>query len=228
MLISYFAVSAMAATTDFSATLAGLDAAQLKRLAAIQNSLRRTQFLSARHLAQQLLQLSQTSSVLSQHENGRPWAPAWSHTMGLSWSHGAQFCAAALGQGRVGIDIETMRPRKQCLSIAERYFDPRETAWLASLAADQQQQAFFMLWVAKEALLKALGTGIVGGLARFVLLNTSTGWCCETSDALDWFVSVWQIRPNVILALASDTPQQWQYPAVMQVDHQDWQLILKI
>jgi len=226
--MSYFAISAMAARTDFSATLAGLDAAQLKRLAAIQNPLRRTQFLSARHLAQQLLQLSQTSSVLSQHENGRPWAPAWPHAMGLSWSHGAQFCAAALGQGRVGIDIEIMRPRKQYLSIAERYFDPRETAWLTSLAVDQQQQAFFMLWVAKEALLKALGTGIVGGLARFVLLNTSTGWCCETPDGLDWSVNIWQIRPNVILALASDTPQVWQCPTAFQTDRQDWQLILRI
>ena len=224
MLASNFGVSMIKEVANYSTTLACLDPAQQTRLAAIQNPQRRAQFLSARHLAQQLLQTSRTDSLLSQHENGRPFAPAWPHPAGLSWSHGAQYCAAALGQGRVGIDIETIRPCKQLMSIVKQYFDPREAAWLTSLGTEQQHLAFYTLWVAKEALLKALGTGIVGGLERFVLLKTAVGWCCETPDLLGWNLSIWAVRPNVLLALASDVQQAWH----CQADNKDWQLILKI
>ncbi|MGL4996079.1 MAG: 4'-phosphopantetheinyl transferase family protein [Deefgea sp.] len=224
MLASYFGVSPVTESSDFAATLAYLDAAQLSRLAAIQNPQRRAQFLSARQLVLQLLSTSQTVSKLSQHDNGRPWALAWPHVDGVSWSHGAQYCAAALGQGRVGIDIETIRPRKQLLAIAESYFELRETAWLASLSGDQQLRAFYTLWVAKEALLKALGTGLVGGLQRFVLLKTETGWCCESPDLCEWSLRVWEVSPNVLLALASDVQQEW----ICQTEDNDWQLIMAI
>ncbi len=224
MLASYFGVAEIVQSANFSVTLASLDSAQLQRLSAIQNPQRRAQFLSARHLAQQLLQTSQTDSTLSQHDNGRPWAPAWLHADGLSWSHGAQYCAAALGQGRVGIDIEVIGPRRQLMEIAKNYFDPRETAWLASLAEDEQLQAFFTLWVAKEALLKAFGTGLVGGLQRFVLLKTDAGWCCETSDGYEWNLSIWEVSPNVLLALASDVNQEW----ICHGEQQSWRLVLKV
>nr|WP_314899743.1 4'-phosphopantetheinyl transferase superfamily protein [uncultured Deefgea sp.] len=224
MLASYFGLAQISPSADFSATLACLDPFQQQRLDAIQNPQRRAQFLSARQLAQQLLKTSQTESTLSQHDNGRPWAPAWSHPAGLSWSHGAQFCAAALGHGRVGIDIETIRPRKQLMAIAESYFDSRESAWLASLAGEAQLRAFFMLWVAKEALLKAFGTGLVGGLQRFVLRQTDAGWCCDSPEDFDWSLSIWEVSPNVLLALASDVKQEW----ICHGEQQPWQLILKV
>ena len=201
-----------------------LDPMQLERLASIVNSSRREQFLSARALAQQLLRAEQVDAVLSQHENGRPFAPAWPHAEGLSWSHGAKWCAAALGRGRVGIDVETMRQRKQLGSIAEQYFDPREHAWLVAQPESVQLLAFYTLWVAKEALLKALGTGLVGGLARFVLLQDESGWRCEHPDLAPWSVQVWQPQADVLLALASDTPQTWR----SLVDTQNWQNILQI
>lgn len=221
---SYFGVSTIEADVDFSLTSASLDASQQARLSAIQNPQRRQQFLSARHLALQLLQSAQVDSMLSQSAEGRPVASAWPFSQGLSWSHGRQFCAAALGQGRVGIDIESIRPRQQCMAIAQQYFDPRETAWLASLPSDLQTKAFFTLWVAKEALLKALGTGIVGGLARFVLLKTASGWRCEHPDAAEWHLRVWEVSPDVLLALASDVEQQW----ISHTEPHGWQLILQV
>ncbi|WP_051534778.1 4'-phosphopantetheinyl transferase family protein [Deefgea rivuli] len=224
MLVSRFAVSPIAAEDLLAPTLADLDFPQQQRFAAMQNPQRRAQFLSARHLAQQLLQLNHCVPTLTQHENGRPSAPAWPFADGLSWTHGAAYCAAALGQGRVGIDLEIIRPRKQLQAIATSYFDPRETAWLAGLPEAEQLRAFYILWVAKEALLKALGTGLVGGLQRFVLLKTATGWCCESPDSCTWSLQVWEVAPNVLLALASDVPQAWQ--AVC--DTQAWQTIIKI
>ncbi|WP_217390077.1 4'-phosphopantetheinyl transferase family protein [Deefgea piscis] len=224
MLSSYFQFQSIDPEADFSSTIDQLNALQLARLSQIQNQARRGQFLSARALAQQLLHKNHRQLALSQDDKGRPVAEDWPFLTGLSWSHGQNFCAAALGQGRVGVDLETIRARRQCLAIAEQYFDPRETAWLAALSDAAQLRAFYTLWVAKEALLKALGLGLVGGLARFVLLLEQGQWTCHSPDAHPWYLQVWEVKPNVLLALASDTPQDWQQlnPA------EDWKLLLEI
>ena len=224
MLVSRFAVSAIATEASLIALLEDLDLSQQVRFAALKNPQRRAQFLSARHLAQQLLQLNQRAPRLIQQDSARPSAADWPFIAGLSWSHGAQYCAAALGQGRVGVDLETIRPRKQLQSIAESYFDPRETAWLASLPAAAQLRGFYILWVAKEALLKALGTGIVGGLQRFVLLHGATGWRCESPDECAWSLQIWEVAPDVLLALACDVAQPWQVMGSTTA----WQMVLAI
>ncbi len=45
-----------------------------------------------------------------------------------------------------------------------------EAAYLDSLPPAERAGAFMRVWSAKEALLKALGTGIVGGLGAFAVM----------------------------------------------------------
>jgi phosphopantetheinyl transferase len=61
----------------------------------------------------------------------------------------------------VGVDVETRGPRTAAAGLAERYFTAAEAEWVA---ADPDAR-FRMLWVLKEAYLKALGVGLAGGLA---------------------------------------------------------------
>jgi phosphopantetheinyl transferase len=77
----------------------------------------------------------------------------------VSLSHSGDIVVCAVAESAVGVDVEVASPR-DIEAVAERYFTPAENRWLAG--ADPQR--FRMLWVLKEAYLKALGVGISGGL----------------------------------------------------------------
>lgn len=70
-------------------------------------------------------------------------------------------CAVA-SHGLVGIDAETAGERHDVGRIADRFFSDREKTWLAGQSPD----GFFMLWVIKEAFVKAHGQSIFGGLEK--------------------------------------------------------------
>ena len=67
--------------------------------------------------------------------------------------------------GPVGIDIESASSRTDITGIASRFFHPNEQRVLAACDDDGRQSRFFRWWTAKEAYLKARGTGIANGLA---------------------------------------------------------------
>ena len=70
--------------------------------------------------------------------------------------------AAVTAIGPVGVDLEQVRP-VDTLALARRWFPAREAAWLALLPPGQRDHAFLGLWTQKEAIAKALGTGLRGG-----------------------------------------------------------------
>lgn len=79
----------------------------------------------------------------------------------VSVSHsGDLVCCAIAERGSIGVDVETGQRQRPVTAIAERYFTAAEACWLA---ADPQLR-FRMLWVLKEAYLKALGVGLRGGI----------------------------------------------------------------
>jgi 4'-phosphopantetheinyl transferase len=61
---------------------------------------------------------------------------------------------------RIGVDIEYLIPMADMDDFAERYFTPRESAWVNSLSGTQKEDAFFKTWTCKEAFLKANGSGL--------------------------------------------------------------------
>lgn len=92
-----------------------------------------------------------------------PAAPAFNvaHAGDHAW------IALAEAGGEVGVDIERIDPALGLAAMREmaaHCLTQRERAWLAPLPADAWPRAFFLLWTAKEALLKALGLGIADHL----------------------------------------------------------------
>ena len=69
----------------------------------------------------------------------------------------------------VGVDVEAIKPERASLDVARRFFAAVEIAELERLAGAAYADAFFQLWARKEAVLKAVGTGIGGGLASFAV-----------------------------------------------------------
>jgi 4'-phosphopantetheinyl transferase len=67
----------------------------------------------------------------------------------------------------VGIDIEHIDPRRTTEDIAARYFSPAEQTELANYPGEERRPAFFRCWSRKEAVIKALGEGLVCPLDSF-------------------------------------------------------------
>ena len=78
----------------------------------------------------------------------------------LSHSHGRMLIAVAQGQD-VGVDIEQMRGKVEVVKLAERFYAPSEYQEIKSRSGFDQVQQFYRYWVAKEAVLKGQGVGIL-------------------------------------------------------------------
>ena len=98
-------------------------------------------------------------------------------------SHSNDFVMLAISDTPVGCDIE--RLHKAILS--HHVFHPRELARLVSLPeGDARNREFLRLWTAKEAFLKAIGTGIDENAASYdlsdgdpICLNDGSIWVIE-------------------------------------------------
>ncbi|WP_299657836.1 4'-phosphopantetheinyl transferase superfamily protein [uncultured Tateyamaria sp.] len=74
---------------------------------------------------------------------------------------------AVAQEGTIGVDVEYARPFEDMGQIARQYFTVDEVARLEARPPSQRCDAFYRLWTSKEALLKAEGAGLPGGLDRF-------------------------------------------------------------
>jgi 4'-phosphopantetheinyl transferase len=110
---------------------------------------------------------------LREEASGRPvldGGPAISH------SHSGEWTLVAVSHGRrVGVDVERVRAGFPVDRFARRFFSSREQAALGRLSAADREDAFFALWTRKEALLKATGEGLAGGLEDCAVPVTALG-----------------------------------------------------
>ena len=71
----------------------------------------------------------------------------------------------------IGVDVESIQtPIKNPMRLAQRFFHPNETAWLA--AQSDLPTAFIKLWTLKEAVIKAEGCGLSNHLSTFDVCET--------------------------------------------------------
>lgn len=144
---------------------------------------------------------------LTEGPHGRPQlGPAHGDILDLNWSHSGGCALVAIGRGVApGIDVERRRPRPRALELAQRYFHPAETAWLAAQPIDRREEAFLALWTAKEAVLKALGRGLAFGLHRLEIgLETAVPQLRQLAgdDAATWQLHALDAGPAHVAALA--------------------------
>jgi 4'-phosphopantetheinyl transferase len=77
----------------------------------------------------------------------------------LSHAEGWLVCAVTLDL-EVGVDVEDTTRASDLPALARRYFAPRESDALLSLAPEQQRARFFDYWTLKESYIKARGLGL--------------------------------------------------------------------
>lgn len=96
-------------------------------------------------------------------EHGKPSLAEYSLAFNLSHS-GNVLVLAVSNLSTVGVDVETIKPRKSMHGIAQRCFSEREFQHWQQLSPAEQISQFFRLWTIKEAFVKAVGRGIALGL----------------------------------------------------------------
>ncbi len=136
--------------------------------------------------------------------HGRPLLGVGAEGRGPSFNlaHAGGWAALVTGPHglALGIDIEPWREVEP--DVAKRFFSDAERAELAALPPGQRQAGFFNGWVRKEALLKALGSGLLRPLDSFDVTLTpgAPARLTRLSGAL---ASRWRLEP---LELRRDFP----------------------
>jgi 4'-phosphopantetheinyl transferase len=181
-------------------------------------------FEAGRH--QQLVTRALARSVLSTYlpevppaewrfelgEYGRPSVardmPAAARALHFNIAHTTGLVTMAVGRmPRIGVDVERADARVR-LAVARRYFSVAETASLEALPDIERRRRFQRLWTLKEAYLKAVGTGIVGGLASITFHFNEDGLRCECAedDAAQWVFREFETGDAFLVALACRSP----------------------
>jgi 4'-phosphopantetheinyl transferase len=109
------------------------------------------------------LQMSPDRLRFGADDRGKPMLllPAGKRAPSFSLSHarGLVTCAIA-SEGVVGVDAEPIDASFDTAVLARRFFAADEAETLDACSHDERTTRFFKLWTLKEALLKALGTGL--------------------------------------------------------------------
>ncbi|HEY6126033.1 MAG TPA: 4'-phosphopantetheinyl transferase superfamily protein [Steroidobacteraceae bacterium] len=139
---------------------------------------------------------------------GRPALAPPFDTSGIEFNlaHTKGLVVLAVTRGAaLGIDVE-IYDKKVPLEVARRFFSPAEVDALEALPADAQPHRFLRLWTLKESYLKAVGTGIAGGLDSMTFRIDDAGACAfERADdarAAHWSFSQFDVGARHVMALA--------------------------
>ena len=140
---------------------------------------------------------------------GKPCLAGKGANSGLHFnlSHSNERVLIAVSRVPVGVDIEFIRPLKDCEAIARRFFSEAEQSALFSVPPERKLEAFFTCWTRKEAYVKAVGDGLSIPLRSFdvtFLEDQDPALTVRATAAQGerWFVSHLAGGANYIGALA--------------------------
>jgi 4'-phosphopantetheinyl transferase len=117
------------------------------------------------------------------------------HSLRFNLSHSHRRMLVALAQDLdVGVDVEQVRDKVEVLKLAERFYTPREYQDLLNCCRSDQNMQFYRYWVAKEALLKGQGVGLLSlkhceihsRAGSRVIAGISPGSTLETGWSIQW------------------------------------------
>ena len=74
----------------------------------------------------------------------------------------------------IGVDIEAHRDYPDARQLAARFFSPAEAQWLHQQSLHEEPVAFLRCWTCKEAVVKALGDGLMAPLQEFCVAHWET------------------------------------------------------
>lgn len=176
-----------------------------------------------RHLLGQYLQQAPADLEFTYGPYGKPdlAPPLADGGLCFNLSHSQDRALYAIArQCRVGIDLEKIRPLSNPHRFIRRILSAQEQADLNALSEAEQQQSLFYYWTAKEAYIKAVGTGVFQ-LARHVDVSVTSPTPLirqvghDVQEGRQWRLDCFQPMDGYAGALVSDGPLNnlscWHY-----------------
>lgn len=105
-----------------------------------------------------VLKRSPESLVFGAGDHGRPFLQNVDCPYSFNLSHSDGLAALVICEAVAGVDIERVRPLYR--DVADMFFSPAENEALRQLDEGKRAEGFYRCWTAKEAVLKALGSGL--------------------------------------------------------------------
>ena len=115
--------------------------------------------------------------TIGRRQWGKPYFPARPE-LEFNLSHSGPFALCALDSAPVGVDIQTVRPRRPAL--LRRVCAPEELAWLEGRG--DLWSAFALLWALKESRVKESGRGLTSPISA---ISYGSGWV-RPGDMIKW------------------------------------------
>lgn len=150
------------------------------------------------------------SVKLVRDERGKPALVDEQADSGLNFnlSHSGTWLAVIFAQAvAVGVDIETERRMPRARDLAQRFFPNQEARWLNDQDEPFLSRNFLNQWTAREALVKAKGSGLAGALGAIRLgwrpasvQQMPAGW----SDSGNWSLISPPLPDGLIGHVAAD------------------------
>lgn len=125
----------------------------------------------------------------------------------ISHSHEYTVCAVT-DQGKIGVDIEKVRPVDLHDFYACMDTDDRE----AIQASTDKERAFFRFWTKKESVLKADGRGLLIPMQEVQIRGEEA-----IIQGTRWFVKELEIDPGCMCHLASNFRSGWILPREISI-----------
>lgn len=132
----------------------------------------RLRFIAAHAMLRTLLarSLGVPPEVLRFAEGGRGkpslLSPAIHPEPRFNISHSGDVAVVALADSEIGVDVEAQRPLPKLDALARRFFSDAERRRLADVSGRARETMFLEMWTAKEAYLKAVGSGVAMPLTQ--------------------------------------------------------------
>ena len=189
---------------------------------------RSAQFVMKRHRHQFIVARGHLRAILAGYFNVTPqeirfrYGPQGKPALDDGWdrsgirfnlSHSDNWALYAFSRDReVGIDVERVRELDDFESLADKHFALREQTELLRLSAEQRLTGFFNIWTRKEALLKAVGSGLSLPLNQMVV-----DFSADRSGSGDEPNSTDQPIEWMSVTLDSTTAERWSLCSLVPV-----------
>lgn len=140
-----------------------------------------------------VLNVSPQTPVFALGDQGRPYLTHPEYPYSFNLSHSGTLAAFAVCEAVIGIDVEELRALPE--GVDNMVFSKPEIAALEAEPDARRAATFFRLWTAKEAVLKALGTGLsVSGRSFTVDVSHATTPRLIGADWTDEDIAAWQLQ----------------------------------
>lgn len=129
----------------------------------------------------------------------------------FSMSHASDLAVVAIARHPVGIDLEHVHKDLfgQSLfgeALIEQCLSDREQRYVRALPAEQRNQALYRCWTRKEAVLKALGTGLLYPPQQVNVIAGAKRTCVIRLFSRDWLIRQVAAPRGYAAALAIEGP----------------------